>query len=207
MLLARRVEFQAAREQLDLALRLGPPYFEGPTWLGPAELALWESRDEEAAAAIAAGQRWLAERDPDGSLPQLAILWYPLVLRLEADRTERAAARQAANEVNEARQRAAPILLALNRLAAAPAPQARYPMVTGHLLLARAEESRLQGRSDPERWRAAAAWERLGRPFEAAMPASARLRRYWPSGRPAPRWKTPCVPRTKRAFAQVNARS
>jgi DNA-binding CsgD family transcriptional regulator len=42
-------------------------------------------------------------------------------------------------------------------------------MVTGHLLLARAEESRLQGRSDPERWQAAAtAWERLGRPFEAA---------------------------------------
>jgi DNA-binding CsgD family transcriptional regulator len=169
VLLARRGEFEAAREQLDLALQLGPPYFEGPTWLGPAELAIWESHDEEAAAAIAEGQRWLAERDPDGSLPHLAILWYPLVLRLEADRAERAAARQAANEVNEARQRATPILQALNRLAAATAPQAHYPIVTGHLLLARAEESRLQGRSDPERWRAAAAaWERLGRPFEAA---------------------------------------
>jgi DNA-binding CsgD family transcriptional regulator len=169
VLLARRGEFEAAREQLGLALQLGPPYFEGPTWLGPAELAIWESRDEEAAAAIAEGQRWLAERDPDGSLPQLAILWYPLVLRLEADRAERAAARQAANEVNEARQRATPILQALNRLAAATAPQAHYPIVTGHLLLARAEESRLEGRSDPERWQAAAAvWERLGRPFETA---------------------------------------
>jgi len=42
-------------------------------------------------------------------------------------------------------------------------------MVTGHLLLARAEESRLQGRSNPERWQAAAAaWERLEHPFDAA---------------------------------------
>lgn len=43
VLLARRGEFEAAREQLDLALELGPPYFEGLTWLGPAELALWEA--------------------------------------------------------------------------------------------------------------------------------------------------------------------
>jgi DNA-binding CsgD family transcriptional regulator len=169
VLLARRGEFEAAREQLDLALQLGPPYFEGLTWLGPAELALWEGRDEEVATAIAEGQRWFAERDPDKSLPHRAILWYPLILRLEADRAERAAARRAANEASAARQRATPILQALNRLAAAPAPQAHYPMVTGHLLLAQAEESRLHGRSDPERWRAAvAAWERLGRPFEAA---------------------------------------
>jgi DNA-binding CsgD family transcriptional regulator len=44
-----------------------------------------------------------------------------------------------------------------------------YPWVTGQLLLARAEGSRLEGRSDPERWQAAAAaWERLEHPFEAA---------------------------------------
>jgi DNA-binding NarL/FixJ family response regulator len=37
------------------------------------------------------------------------------------------------------------------------------------LLLARAEQSRLEGRSDPERWQTAAtAWERLEHPFEAA---------------------------------------
>ena len=41
-------------------------------------------------------------------------------------------------------------------------------MVSG-LLLARAEQSRLGGRSDPVRWWAAAvAWERLAYPFEAA---------------------------------------
>jgi DNA-binding CsgD family transcriptional regulator/tetratricopeptide (TPR) repeat protein len=169
VLLARRGEFEAAREQLDLALELGPPYFEGLTWLGPAELAIWEGDDEAAAAAIAEGQRWFADRDPEGSLPHRAILWYPLVLRLEADRAERAAARRAADEVGAARQRAAPILQALNRLVDTQAPQAQYPIVTGHLLLAQAEESRLQGRSDPERWRAAGAtWERLARPFEAA---------------------------------------
>ena len=42
-------------------------------------------------------------------------------------------------------------------------------MVVAGLLLARAEQSRLEGRSDPGRWRAAAlAWERLAYPFEAA---------------------------------------
>ena len=69
VLLARHGEFEAAREQLALALQLGPPYFEGPTWLGPAELAIWESRDEAATAAIAEGQWRLAERDPMSSFP------------------------------------------------------------------------------------------------------------------------------------------
>ena len=57
----------------------------------------------------------------------------------------------------------------LDRLAATPRPQARYPIVVCHLLLAQAEQSRLQGHSDPVRWQAAVdAWERLERPFEAA---------------------------------------
>jgi DNA-binding CsgD family transcriptional regulator len=88
---------------------------------------------------------------------------------LEADRAERAAARRAIEEVAEARRRAAPLVAELDRLEAAPPPQARYPYVNGNLLLARAEQSRLEGRSDPQRWRAAAvAWERIGWPFEAA---------------------------------------
>jgi DNA-binding CsgD family transcriptional regulator len=57
----------------------------------------------------------------------------------------------------------------LDRLAAMPRPQARYPIVVCHLLLAQAEQSRLQGHSDPVRWQATVdAWERLERPFEAA---------------------------------------
>jgi DNA-binding CsgD family transcriptional regulator len=58
--------------------------------------------------------RWCAERDPDGTHPHRSSLWYPLALRVEADR------------------------------------------------------------SDPDRWRAAAAaWERLEHPYDAAY---ARLR-------------------------------
>jgi hypothetical protein len=41
--------------------------------------------------------------------------------------------------------------------------------VAGRLLLAKAELSRLEGSSSPERWQAAtAAWNRLERPFDAA---------------------------------------
>ena len=87
---------------------------------------------------------------------------------MEADRAEQAAARRAIEEVAEARRRAAPLVAELDRLTARP-PQTRYPYVVGNLLLARAEQSRLDGRSDPERWRAAAAaWEQMEHPFEAA---------------------------------------
>jgi DNA-binding CsgD family transcriptional regulator/tetratricopeptide (TPR) repeat protein len=169
LLLTRRGEFAEARDHLHLARRLSPSFFGGPTWWGPVELALWEGSDDEAGAAVAEGLRWCAERDPDGTLLQRTSRWYALALRLEADRAERAAARRAPKEVAAARRRAAPVLATLDRLAAAPTPQAGYPWVTGQLLLARAEQSRLEGRSDPERWRAAAAaWERLEHPFDAA---------------------------------------
>jgi ATP/maltotriose-dependent transcriptional regulator MalT len=143
-------------------------------WLGLAELALWEGRHDQADAAIAEGLRFCAERDPEGIYADMSSRWYALALRLEAERAEQAAARQVVEEVAEARRRAAPVLAALDRLAAASLPQARYPLVAGYLLLARAEQSRLEGRSDPKRWRAAAAaWERLEYPFDAAY---ARLR-------------------------------
>jgi DNA-binding CsgD family transcriptional regulator len=169
LLLARRGQFAEAREHLHLARRLSPSFFGGLTWWGPAELALWEGRDEEAGAAGAEGLRWCAEQDPDGTLLYRTSRWYALALRLEADRAERATARRAPEEVAEARRRATPVLTTLDRLAGAPTPQSRYPWVAGQLLLARAEQSRLEGRSDPERWQTAAtAWERLEHPFEAA---------------------------------------
>jgi DNA-binding CsgD family transcriptional regulator/tetratricopeptide (TPR) repeat protein len=169
VLLTRRGAFAAAHQQLDLALRLSPPYSSEGAWRGLAELALWEGRDAEAGAAVSEGLRWWAEQDPDEDFPQYSSQWYALALRLEADRTERAAARQSAEEVSEARQRAAPVLAAVDRLTTAQAPQARYPRVIGHLLLAQAERSRLQSRSDPERWEATVAgWEGLEYPFHAA---------------------------------------
>jgi len=169
VLLTRRGEFAAAREQLDRALRLTLRLESDLVWHAMAELALWEGRDDEAGVAVAEGLRWWAERDPDGTFSDLSSLWYPLVLRLEADRAERAAARRAPEEVAAAQQRAARVLTTLDRLADAPTPLAHHPWVSGYLLLAHAERSRLEGWSDPERWEAAAdAWERLERPFEAA---------------------------------------
>jgi tetratricopeptide (TPR) repeat protein len=168
-LLTRRGEFAAAHEQLNLALRLSPPFFEDSAWLGLAELALWEGRHDEARAAMAEGLRWYTVRDPQRTLLFLSSPWYSLALRLEADRAERAAARRVIQEVAEARRRSTPVLVELDRLAAGPTPQAAYPFVVAHLQLARAEQSRLGGRSDPERWRVAVeAWERLEHPFPAA---------------------------------------
>jgi DNA-binding CsgD family transcriptional regulator len=167
-LLARQGAFAAAQDQLDLAVRLSPPFLGDSAWLGQAEFALWAGRQDQAAAATAAGLGWWAERDHDPAHPDYS-LWYPLALRLEADQAERAAAARASEEVAEARRRAAPLVAELDRLAAAGPPQARYPYVVGNLLLARAEQSRLDGRSDPQRWRAAAvAWEQLEYPFESA---------------------------------------
>jgi DNA-binding CsgD family transcriptional regulator len=168
-LLSRRGEFAAAREQLQVALRLSPPFFSDWAWRGLAELALLEGRHDEAAAAVAQGLRWCNERDPEGTLPDVSSPWYSLALRLEADRAEQAAARQAPREVAQARRRATPVLAAMDRLATAQAPQARYPPVAAQLRAAQAERSRLEGRSDPERWRAAAtAWDRLEHPYDLA---------------------------------------
>jgi tetratricopeptide (TPR) repeat protein len=138
-LLSRRGEFAAAREQLSLALRLSPPFFSDWAWLGLGELALWEGRHDEAGAAVAEGLNWCAERDPEGILPDVSSPWYSLALRLEAERAEQAAARQAPGEVAEARRRAIPVLAALDRLATARAPQARYPPVAAHMQAAQAE--------------------------------------------------------------------
>jgi DNA-binding CsgD family transcriptional regulator len=170
VLLARQGEFTAAQDQLDLALRLSPPYLRDSAWLGQAEFALWAGRQDQAATAVAEGLRGWAERDPDSTQTHPDDSeWYPLALRLEADRAEQAAARRAIEEVADARRRAAPLVAELDRLEAADPPQARYPYVNGNLLLARAEQSRLDGRSDPQRWRAAAvAWEQMEYPLESA---------------------------------------
>jgi DNA-binding CsgD family transcriptional regulator/tetratricopeptide (TPR) repeat protein len=172
-LLTRQGDFPAARVQLDRSLALRPTTLGSDAGLSLAELALWEGRHDDAEAAIAEGLRGCAQRDPDGRLPQYSAPWYPLALRLAADRADRAGARRAAREVAEARRQAAPIVSALERLAGQE-PPVPYPPVACALLLAAAERSRLEAGSDPERWQAAAAaWERLERPFDAAY---ARLR-------------------------------
>jgi DNA-binding CsgD family transcriptional regulator/tetratricopeptide (TPR) repeat protein len=169
LLLTRRGEFIAAREEFDDAERLSPPAQQWSVWVGRAQLALWEGRHDQAATAVAEGLRWIAEQDPEGVPAELLCQCYAPALRLEADRAEWAAARRAADDVAAARRRAVPVIAALDWLSNSPSPQARIPVVVCGLLLARAEQSRLEGRSDPERWRAAAvAWERLAYPFETA---------------------------------------
>jgi DNA-binding CsgD family transcriptional regulator/tetratricopeptide (TPR) repeat protein len=166
-LLTRRGDFAAARNHLDRSLQLSAPSDRGEAWLGLAELALWEGRHDDAGAAVDEGLRWYAEVDPEGLSSLGLIAWYTLLLRLEADRAEQAAARRAPEEVDEARRRAAAVVAELDRLARDP--NATYTNITGRLLVAQAELSRLEGNSNPERWQAAtAAWNQLARPFDAA---------------------------------------
>jgi Tetratricopeptide repeat len=166
-LLARRGDFAGAREQLDLALRRSSPSDHGEAWIGLVELGLWEGRDDDLGTGVARGQRWYAEMGADRVGPLLWTSWCVLLLRMEADRGELAAARRASEETAKARRRAAALAAELNRLATEP--QAAQPNVAGNLLLAQAEQPRLEGAADPERWQAAAAtWERLERPFDAA---------------------------------------
>jgi tetratricopeptide (TPR) repeat protein len=126
VLLARQGAFTAAQDQLDLALRLSPPFLSDSAWLGQAEFALWAGHQDQAATAVAAGLGGWAERDPASTQTHPDdSLWYPLALRLAADRAEQAAARRASEEVAEARRRAAPLVAELDRLQAAGPPQAR----------------------------------------------------------------------------------
>jgi len=169
LLLTRQGAFTAARREFDYAERLIPPAHYWSVWVGRAELALWEGRHDQAATAVAETLRWIAEQDPEGVPTQLSCECYAPALRLAADRAELAAARGATDDVTEAGRRVAPVIAAIDRLSSSRSPQARIPVVIGSVLLARAEQSRLEGRSDPKQWQAAAvAWERLAYPFEAA---------------------------------------
>jgi tetratricopeptide (TPR) repeat protein len=168
-LLARRGDFAAAHEQLDQARRTTPAANRDPAWAERAELALWEGNDQAVSAAIAEGLRWRTEMEPSRALSQYTSPLYGLALRLAADQAERAAARRATDELAQIQGQAASITVELDRLISLEVPMARHPGVRCNLLLAQAERSRLKGASDPERWQqAAAAWERLERPFEAA---------------------------------------
>jgi DNA-binding CsgD family transcriptional regulator/tetratricopeptide (TPR) repeat protein len=168
-LLARQGAFAEAHKQLRQAHQLSPPSDRDPAWLGWAELALWEDNDEAVGAALAEGLGWRrAPSPPDWGLSPHLSPWYALVLRLAADRAEWAAARRAGAELVELRRETAAVAAELNRLVA-EVPRARHSGVLCSLLLAQAEVGRLEGASDPMRWQTAAtAWERLGRPFEAA---------------------------------------
>jgi DNA-binding CsgD family transcriptional regulator len=168
-LLARRGDFAAAHEQLDQARRTTPAADRDPAWPQRAELALWEGDDQAASAAITEGLGWRARLEPSRALSQHSSPLYALALRLAADQAERAAARRAAHDLTQLQKQAASVAAELDQLVSSGVPTARHPGVRCYLLLAQAERSRLERASDTDRWHgAAAAWERLTRPFEAA---------------------------------------
>jgi DNA-binding CsgD family transcriptional regulator/tetratricopeptide (TPR) repeat protein len=202
LLLTRQGEFTAARREFDHAERLSPPARQWSVWVGRAELALWEGRHDQAATAVAEGLRWIAEQDPEGVPAQLSCECYAPALRLAADRAELAAARGATDDVTEAGRRVAPVIAALDRLSSSRSPQARIPVVVGSVLLARAEQSRLEGRSDPKQWRAAAvAWERLAYPFEAAYARFRQAEALLTGGPPRPQAESVLRPAHQTAVA------
>jgi DNA-binding CsgD family transcriptional regulator/tetratricopeptide (TPR) repeat protein len=167
-LLIRQGNFAGAHEHLDQVEWVS--HGRDLAWLERTELALWESDNEAASAAVAERLRWRRMTfRPDGGLSHHSSPFYALALRLAADQAERATGRRAADELAEIRRRTEPIAGELHRLTTSPALDAHHPGVLCNLLLAKAELSRLEGASDPERWQTAAtAWERLGRPFEVA---------------------------------------
>jgi class 3 adenylate cyclase/DNA-binding CsgD family transcriptional regulator/tetratricopeptide (TPR) repeat protein len=173
MLEVWRGDFQAAREHLELARRLHPPPALA-AWLLAyfAELALWEGRYDDAGAAVDQAVAMLERVDPGEELsPTYTAEIYALGLWVEADRAEVARAARSADGVTEARRRAGPLLATLQAMASQlkQTEDAQDALVHRYAALGSAESSRLEGRSDPERWAMAAqGWERLEMAYRAA---------------------------------------
>jgi DNA-binding CsgD family transcriptional regulator/tetratricopeptide (TPR) repeat protein len=167
-----RGDFAAARRRLleagGLAAQGGQVHFDAqfaaPLAVARAELALWESRDEEAFKAAAGGLQVLARAGYEADFPVL----FSLGMAAAAARAERASARRATAET-EATRRDGDRLLARLEVLADGGASARGPELAAVLLQCRAEQTRLHGRADPAAWAAAVAgWETLGRPYPAA---------------------------------------
>ncbi|HKA50969.1 MAG TPA: AAA family ATPase [Candidatus Dormibacteraeota bacterium] len=141
-----------ARRELTRALaggrlRLGEPQFAGPLFCALAELALWQGRLDDARAHALEARGHLA--GSDDLYNRAAVI--AMLLRVEADRAERARAlRRAVDE--EALQEAKAEFEALRDLASTGV--AGTSLLTLHLLQCRAEWSRAAGEADPASWTA-----------------------------------------------------
>jgi DNA-binding CsgD family transcriptional regulator/tetratricopeptide (TPR) repeat protein len=163
-------DFPAAREHLELAVRLSPSPFEASWPLdGLVELAIWEGRYDDARAAVDQAADVLKPLDPEEELPPTEVAHIPAVgLRLEADCAELTRAARSAAGVQRARRRAQP-LVAMLRAMAGSAADCGDAWMPCYAALGQAEWSRLEGRPDPQLWQQAAErWERLGVAYAAA---------------------------------------
>jgi DNA-binding CsgD family transcriptional regulator/tetratricopeptide (TPR) repeat protein len=133
-----------------------------------AEMALWERRPADARHEIA--QALPAVQAGDNTYILALLLW--LGLRAEADLAERTISKEKAHHSTTAGRTVAGRLFAAVR--ALPRRLHPVPRATVHLLLAAAEHTRFQGRSDPRQWQVAA--ERLEQEGCAYLAAYSRWR-------------------------------
>jgi DNA-binding CsgD family transcriptional regulator/tetratricopeptide (TPR) repeat protein len=163
---AGRGDFEAALGHVRAARRLSGDVFiavQYPPVLAAveAEVAAWQGRLAEAAAAVADGLAAL-----QGPLVDLrACMLLALGLRVEADRAGLAGARHDHDTVEDARLVAEGLLAWARSTFAEPA----VPWERALLLTCEAESTRVLGDVDPGRWLAAvAAWDEAGYPYPAA---------------------------------------
>jgi DNA-binding CsgD family transcriptional regulator/tetratricopeptide (TPR) repeat protein len=162
-----RGDLEAARQDLTWLLerpRMSlDPQYAAPALSRLAAVATWERRPQEARAVVARGLGMLAEVDD----PDLVIELCLAGLAAEAAIAERAGARRAESEREEAAGTATGLLERAHAAATADGVEV-VGAVRAKLLTAEAEWSRAAGRPDPDRWaRAAHAWDRLGCPWPA----------------------------------------
>ena len=159
-----RGQLDEAEEHLETARALGAQIHDGRIngllARGRTELALWRGRPEDAAAAVADGLRLTSDDEMRARL-----CW--LGLRAAADVAEQ---QRATTGTWDARPEAAELARLLGRLEeralgrrAPPASEVRAAVASGA-----AEQARLEGRADPDRWaEAARRWDGLGFPAPA----------------------------------------
>jgi DNA-binding CsgD family transcriptional regulator/tetratricopeptide (TPR) repeat protein len=173
---AGRGALGSARHHLELAKQLNPAPYETARGLASlAELAIWEGHHDDADAAADEGLRVLkqlqaGQDEPVPDFIRIGMRFWALGLRAAADRAELSRARRSTSGVEDARQRVERLVGLVSTVSGQQGQAAdTEPEIVCHAVLAQAERSRLEGRSDPQAWqRAAACWERAELSYRAA---------------------------------------
>ena len=166
-----RGRFADAAADLDTARALSAralaPQYRAPLSTLTAGLALWQGEVDKACDAVEEGLKALSGTvNPWFGAP---LIWHGL--RAQADRAERARARQSGAELAVARATAADLVADMERLVSASTnlPFAYAGIVDAYHRLATAEQARVDGTPSPHLWdEAAAAWDAVGQPYPAA---------------------------------------
>ncbi|HEX6677942.1 MAG TPA: AAA family ATPase [Actinomycetes bacterium] len=171
-----RGDFDAAGETLRAARQAGRTVAAGTTQVATqlfapllhvtAELAWWRGHPEEARHAIHDGLQVVAGSSDPRLLPPLLLIG----LRVEADEAQRAAARRAGGEAEQARNAARELVERLRAALQVTGEGWRpLPGVLADAAMAEAEFARAQGNADAGLWEQAAGhWEALGQPYPEA---------------------------------------